>query len=142
MVVTDINFLRIKSKLIHLWNFRKVNKIIIPELLNYGMSRGLGLSAIQLGFTLRIFIMKLNNGEWIEIINPKIFNRYTGIISREGCLSLPGKSVDVHRKKYIEVGWVDGKRKKKHAIFKGLEAIIFQHEYDHLEGILIIDKKS
>lgn len=91
-----------------------------------------GLAAPQIGLPKRMFIAL---GE--VFINPSIHSVSTGIqvMSDEGCLSLP----DTYRRpRYssITVSWLDEARKLRHQVFSYREAIIFQHEYDHLEGKL------
>jgi peptide deformylase len=60
----------------------------------------------------------------------------------EACLSIPTLSAPIKRHSSIELEWYDRKWKKQTKVFTGFEARVIQHEYDHLEGILYIDKIS
>jgi peptide deformylase len=98
---------------------------------------GLGLAAPQVGYDLRIFVI----GE-STYINPIIISGSRKIWSEESCLSLPNQKYKVRRYEKISVAYynlfgeiINDK------IFNGLESIIFQHEFDHLKGILILDKE-
>jgi len=141
MIVTNKSILKQKSKPVTFWNLTKVKEEILPKLLKKATS-GLGLSAIQLGIPLKIFVIKLDTGEWLTVINPKIISVDKVFLSRrEGCLSLPGIRVNVERYYQISAEYRDKDFKKREAVFIGVESICFQHEYDHLEGILITDKE-
>jgi peptide deformylase len=100
--------------------------------------KGLGLAAPQVGYDLRFFVF---NTEEI-IINPIIISGSSKIWSEESCLSIPGASYRVRRWKEITVAYYN-----EHGdiindrVLKGIEAVVFQHEYDHLKGILIRDKE-
>jgi len=99
---------------------------------------GLGLAAPQVGYDLRIFVF---NKEEI-IINPIIIAGSSKIWSEESCLSIPNASFKVRRWEEITVAYynIEGKIIND-LILKGLESVIFQHEFDHLKGILIKDKE-
>lgn len=108
---------------------------------------GQGLSAPQIGENLRVFAIKMN-GKIQGCINPKIieFSKETNFSKLgkekcllEGCLSLPNIYGEVERPYCVEVIYQDqtgGGIKEK---LEGIDAICFQHESDHLEGILFID---
>jgi len=129
------------SRPVSFWNFTQTKNKVIPELLKY-RGEGLGLSAIQIGIALQVFILKLNNSKWIEVINPTVLDMYSQIISKqEGCLSIPNVRVDIERFNYVEATFVNIKGKKEKLVLQGMEAIAFQHECDHLDGILIIDRE-
>lgn len=103
--------------------------------------RGVGLAAVQVGMLKRIFICDIGDETGLlEFINPVISDRKGSVISNEGCLSLPGKSGDVERPESLTIRALDrfGKPFEIHA--EGFLAICICHEYDHLEGILFIDK--
>lgn len=111
---------------------------------------GMGIAAPQVYTSKRIFILASHptpnypdapNIEPVAVINPKIVFRSDEInVGWEGCLSVPGYRGRVPRHSYIEVDYftVAG-RNVKHRI-DGFPAIIFQHEYDHLEGRVFIDR--
>ncbi len=101
-----------------------------------------GLAAVQVGVSKRIFcILEEGSNKFWIMINPqiKIFNK-TQVLGVEGCLSVPNREGRVSRYKKIKVKYLnrDGNIEKK--IFTNQEAREVQHEYDHTEGILFIDK--
>jgi len=100
-------------------------------------ARCLGLAAPQIGYNVRMFVM-LNEGKFIVIINPEIFTtKGEKRFLKEGCLSRPGVSVRVPRFKRIKVKYTDADGETIERNFNNLNARIFQHELDHLNGVLI-----
>lgn len=93
-----------------------------------------GLAANQLGYGVRIFIIR-HKGKWIHFINPS-FTAWTDemVSFEERCLSFPGKVTKTRRYALIKTY---GHKKGKELILSGIEAIAFQHELDHLNGICI-----
>ncbi|MGB0768438.1 MAG: peptide deformylase [Phycisphaeraceae bacterium] len=106
---------------------------------------GVGLAAPQVGLPLRLFVAN-PTGEPEDdrvYINPELIDPQPGKAARdEGCLSLPNITVEVHRPEGITIRArnLDGDPFEETA--DGLLARIWQHEYDHLDGVLIIDKMS
>ena len=103
---------------------------------------GVGLAAPQVGLLYRLFIADLNLDNKIKIfINPEIINysKETEVLE-EGCLSLPGLWGLVERPKSITVVYRDLEGRKIKKKYSGLASRIIQHEIDHLDGILFIDK--
>jgi len=110
---------------------------------------GIGLAAIQVGVPLRALIINLPNEEGeqkkedlIEVINPKILESRGSTTYTEGCLSVPEYYDDVERAEWIRVEFFDRFGNKKIVETDGLLAIAFQHEIDHLNGHLFIEKLS
>lgn len=104
--------------------------------------RGIGLAAPQIGVAKRIIVVETGKGPNI-FINPKIIDKgREKIVGEEGCLSLPGLYFKIKRSKEIKVRAenINGEELKIRA--EGLLARIFQHETDHLDGILLIDRIS
>jgi peptide deformylase len=102
---------------------------------------GVGLAAPQVGITQRLFVVEIQ-GHSVCLINPVITVRNGSDRMDEGCLSLPGTYVDVQRDWQIEVQGFDARgRRQKHRV-EGLWARVMQHETDHLDGILICDRKE
>lgn len=110
----------------------------IIKLLNAELGSGvLGIAAPQIGIHKRVFII---NGVGV-FINPEITNRSKNIVlMEEGCLSCPGKLLVVPRAEEISFKALDENLKQISGSFSGIKAAVFQHELDHLDGILIIDK--
>ncbi len=110
--------------------------------------RGVGLSAPQIGVSKRVLVLKLDQ-EIVPFINPKIisFSKETlkDILLKEkrfmeGCLSIPGFWGFVNRPYKVKVSFFDLTGAKKTKKFEGKDSSFIQHEIDHLEGILFIDK--
>lgn len=117
-----------------------VAKTLIENMLHYD---GVGLAANQIGMEVRAFAMvrDLENNEIVVCFNPKIVKKYNEVVNfEEGCLSFPDKIVSVDRPDRIVVQYED-KDKKIHKIkLNGFAARVFQHELDHLEGIVFTQR--
>jgi len=104
---------------------------------------GIGLAATQVGIHLRIFTFDISeekNSPQVAI-NPKIISKSQEKIEfEEGCLSIPGLRLPIKRAKKIVVKWLDEKGNEYQKEIENLESVLFQHEIDHLDGKLIIDK--
>ena len=100
--------------------------------------KGIGLAAPQVGFNQRIFVADIGNGP-IAVINPKIIKRSGSGVLEEGCLSLPGVTVEVRRPKKIFVSYIDENNRRVESAYDELMARVIQHETDHLNGKLITD---
>lgn len=103
-------------------------------------SKGIGLSAIQVGVPKRVFIVK-DGRRSLVFANPKLTfpEGNVNILQEEGCLSIPGVFHKVGRPKLVEVEAYDVLGRKFHMEADWLLSRIIQHEYDHLEGILFTD---
>lgn len=102
--------------------------------------KGIGLAAPQVGKNIRICVISTDKGA-IALINPKIiWKSIRKETEEEGCLSCEGVSVPVKRHKVIYVKSMDDKGRSIRFRAQGLFARVIQHEVDHLDGILIIDK--
>ncbi|MHC5247003.1 peptide deformylase [Enterococcus sp. LJL90] len=102
---------------------------------------GVGLSAPQIGVNLQIAIVEADEGEVIELINPKIVKRSGEDIDVEGCLSLPGKYGTVKRSTEITVIYFDREGDELEMEAFDYLARIILHEVDHLQGKVFIDKQ-
>ncbi|MGM0410468.1 MAG: peptide deformylase [Bacillota bacterium] len=101
---------------------------------------GAGLAAPQVGVLQRIFIV--DDGEGLtEFINPEIISKNGRAIMEEGCLSVPGETGTVVRAKEVVVEALNREGEKFKIEASDLKARAILHEYDHLEGILYVDKK-
>ncbi len=100
--------------------------------------KGIGLAAPQVGVNEQIFVIDTGK-EAMAVINPKILKREGQDKLDEGCLSIPRLSVMVERSKSIEVSYTAPDNQLVRRTLTGLAAKAFLHEYDHLQGILIVD---
>jgi peptide deformylase len=104
---------------------------------------GVGLAAPQVGRNLNIFVMRImeegQKDEYISLINPHTINE-TGkkIVAREGCLSIPGVEGDVERFPQVSCTYWDAEGNQHMTVFYDFQARIYQHEFDHLKGILYV----
>ena len=106
---------------------------------------GMGLSANQVGILERVFIMysDIKERNIIACFNPQIIEESTEqLLMDEGCLTYPGLWLKVKRPVWIKATWEDSKGTKGEYHLAGLEARIFQHEYDHMEGTNFTKKVS
>ena len=102
-------------------------------------SRGLGLAAPQIGVSKRVFVYDVGEGKH-AVINPRIVKRSGEEYSVEGCLSIPGLQGEVPRALRVTLTGLDESGRKIRIRAEGLLARVFQHEIDHLEGTLFIDR--
>ena len=109
-------------------------------------AEGIGLAANQIGVNKNLFVVDISHVDENEnprvFINGKIEHSQGESVYSEGCLSLPEIKFDVTRPEIITFSFQDEDRKKKVEEFDGLLARAIQHEMDHLNGILIIDRVS
>ena len=107
----------------------------------YYENRGIGIAAPQVGVLRRVFIVDIGDDHGlIEFINPEIIRREGTQVYSEGCLSVPGKTAEVERPAEITVKALDRNGKEFTLDADGLLAVCICHEYDHLDGILFVDK--
>ena len=110
-------------------------------------SGGVGLAAPQVGLRKRILVLNAEGergkGEELTMINPEIVGR-EGAPSdyEEGCLSFPGIYAQVTRPERCTVKFQDVDGNAREETFEGFTSRIIQHEYDHLEGVLLVDRMS
>ncbi len=107
---------------------------------------GIGLAAPQIGELLRIIVVDVSVKEkgngLIVLINPEIVYAEGEIVYEEGCLSVPDFSIEVKRASDVVVKGLDREGLPVELKASGLEAVAIQHEIDHLNGTLIIDRVS
>ena len=114
---------------------REISRILKQNMIHYD---GVGLSANQIGISERVFVMILHmeTQEIITCFNPRIIKSYKDCgWFEEGCLSFPDEIINVNRPNRIVVKYEDEDKKEHKIKLDGFAARIFQHEYDHLEGI-------
>jgi peptide deformylase len=100
---------------------------------------GIGLAAPQLGESIRLIVADLGEGP-IVLINPKIIEKSGDQTFVEGCLCLPGVEAPVERASHVVATGLDRCGKSIKIKAEGLLATVFQHEIDHLEGMVFIDR--
>lgn len=109
---------------------------------------GIGLAAPQVGASIRMFVI---DTEWNDeeadkhptvVLNPEIRDREGKIIWEEGCLSVPDYAANVERDAKITLRGTDLDGQPIEEIAEGLRAVCIQHEVDHLDGVLFIDRIS
>lgn len=105
---------------------------------------GVGLAATQLGVLRRLLVFQAgSDGEPTALVNPRIeWSSEDATIAEEGCLSLPRVSMDVERSLHIRVSGRDAEGEAVELEASGLEARVLQHEIDHLDGVLILDRTT
>tara|TARA_B100000214_G_C23761868_1_gene532670 strand:- start:160 stop:663 length:504 start_codon:yes stop_codon:yes gene_type:complete len=129
-------------------NIEKIDSDIINTVSQMDLlmneNKGIGLAAPQVGISKRFFITKdfqdEDSEKFLVFINPTIKEMYGTIESKEGCLSIPGYYDLIKRHEKILVSYLDQNGKNIEKEFSGMQSIVFQHEFDHLEGILFPDK--
>lgn len=102
-------------------------------------NRGLGLAAPQIGVAKRVFVYDSEDGPH-ALVNPRLISGRGEQASIEGCLSIPGLQGEVKRYETVTVEGLNEKGKKVRIRATGLLARVFQHEMDHLDGTLFVDK--
>jgi peptide deformylase len=129
--------LEIKSKTVK--EVGPVERMLIAAMFETMVAcKGVGLAAPQVGINEQIFVVDTGK-EIFAAINPKIIKSAGSEVMEEGCLSIPRVLVDVKRAKTLWVEFVDQENRHIRAQLTGLTAKVFQHEYDHLQGKLILD---
>lgn len=149
IVTSEDKLLRKKSKEIKKVDkkIRKLVKDMKETLLDQKDPEGVGLAGPQVGKNIRVFVMRKLDNSLKAVINPKIISKSTkkevasdkGEIL-EGCLSIPHLYGPLERSKSITIEFLNGKGEKQKEKFEGFEATIVQHEIDHLNGTLFIDR--
>jgi len=118
---------------------RKMTEIMYKE-------DGIGLAAPQIGISKQLLIIDVSplaRGETLTVyINPQILDSSEESTMEEGCLSIPGVREDVIRPKNIKLKYQDVFGKEYTAEYTGWPARVLQHEIDHLNGILFVDRIS
>lgn len=108
-------------------------------------SKGLGIAAPQIGENVRVCLVVLNydtpNEIVLPMVNPEIVSHgEEEVLGEEGCLSLPGVYAKIDRWNKVSVEFCDVNGGKQVLCLEGLNARVVQHEIDHLDGVLFIDR--
>lgn len=101
---------------------------------------GVGLAAAQVGVSLRVAVLQMPGGEPFSIVNPDVVKRSGERQVIEGCLSIPGYQGELKRSEKVTVKGLDREGKKIRIRATDLLAQALEHEIDHLDGILYIDR--
>lgn len=134
------DFLRKKAKEVEDFKNPKLTRLVSGMLKAMEAEKGIGLAAPQVGLDLRICVAKVDNVSCV-LINPKIKSTSRKKeIFEEGCLSFPGKFFPVERPVKVKIKARDLSGKKIKVKAEGLLSRVLQHEIDHLDGILVIDR--
>ena len=118
-----------------------ISKTLIENMFHH---EGCGLSANQIGMDIRAFAM-IRDIEYNDVIvcfNPRIISRSNDCVwCEEGCLSFPDQFINVHRPDKIIVKYEDEDKKEHKIKLSGMASRVFQHEFDHLEGIVFTERE-
>lgn len=104
-------------------------------------AKGAGLAAPQVGLNERVFIVDVDEG-YFEFVNPVILGTSGSQYGVEGCLSVKGKWGDVKRPRKVTIEAYDRNGKKFKLVARDFFARAVCHEYDHLDGILYVEKAN
>lgn len=119
----------------------EIRALVEEMFITMDKEEGIGLAAPQIGRSIRLFVLKADDGVKRTFINPQIIQTSTEVSSyEEGCLSIPKIYADVIRPERVTVQALNEKGRRFTLEADGLLARVIQHEYDHLDGILFIDR--
>ena len=121
---------------------------LVDTMLDAGHS--VGVAAPQIGVSHRVVVVDVsgskmgrdNNHGLLTMINPEIIRKEGSKVMREGCMSVPDYTGNVTRAKNIVVQFLDRDGRERVINSKGFEAVAIQHEIDHLDGLLFLDRVS
>ena len=142
MPIDDVLLLQRIKKCSYNLDRSKLSYTLTENMFHY---KGVGLSANQIGINERAFVMMIDieSEETITCFNPKIIKESKKLISyEEGCLSYPGLQLNISRPSTIIVKYEDEGKELHKIKLEGFIARIFQHEYDHMEGIDFTQRSS
>jgi len=117
---------------------KKVKKLAPNMLETMYAAEGVGLAGPQVGVGKRIIVIDIGDGPLV-LINPQILNKSGQARDVEGCLSIPGRNAYVTRAAKVRVTGLDLDGRRVELEGEGYLARAFQHEIDHLDGVLFID---
>lgn len=117
---------------------RSVRVLIADMIRSMRRAGGVGLAAPQIGVPLRVVVADVGGGP-IAVVNPRLRRRAGAQVGIEGCLSIPGVYGVVRRAQRIEVEGVSPRGRRVVMRSRDLLARVFQHEMDHLNGVLFTD---
>lgn len=107
------------------------------------MENGVGIAAPQVGKHIRLLLIDTRelhkDGQFFVILNPEILHEEGSCIVKEGCLSFPGKQIKIERSKKVKIKYLTLNGTYDIKELDGWEARVFLHEFDHLEGKVMVD---
>ena len=118
---------------------RKIKRLLDDMVHTMREAEGVGLAAPQVGVSLRVIVVDAGEG-LVELINPVLSEIEGSECSTEGCLSIPGVFGEVQRGAKVKVEGLNREGKKVCITATGLLARALQHEIDHLDGVLFIER--
>lgn len=121
---------------------KEINKRIInllDDMAHTMKDQGMGLAAPQVGILKRVIIVDLGEGVE-EYINPVILSSLGCVVGEEGCLSIPGRNVNVERPTFVKMKALNRHGEDLIVDATGMKAVVLCHEIDHLDGVLILDR--
>lgn len=126
---------------------KEIEKLLDDMIETMYKAPGVGLAAPQVGINLRVIVIDVSVKQegtpgLIQLINPEIVSSEAKQVEEEGCLSITGFSSEVRRKATVKVQGLNRSGKLIEIEGSGLLARAFQHEIDHIDGILYIDRLS
>lgn len=119
---------------------KKTDRLIDEMMRIMKRANGIGLAAPQVGVSQRVIVVGTPGMRATALVNPRVVRAEGQQTGMEGCLSIPGLYGDVTRAAYVEVEALDRKGREVVIEMEGLPARVAQHEIDHLDGVLFIDK--
>ena len=119
----------------------ELHELVRKMFITMDEDQGVGLAAPQIGKNIRLFIVKIDDGIERVFINPQIIGTSeTQCSYEEGCLSIPKMYASVVRPESVTIQYKDMNGRRKTMEASGLLARVIQHENDHLDGILFVDR--
>jgi len=119
---------------------KRLTKLLHNMLETMYAADGVGLAAPQVGESKRVVVIDVGDGKVFEMINPVITKKEGTHLGSEGCLSVPGYSGEVERAAYVECEYTNRQGDRMLVQAQELLAVAIQHELDHLDGVLFIEK--
>lgn len=121
-------------------DYPNLKQIIIDMVETMEHNNGIGLAAPQVGLSVRLFIIKTEEGRIKHFINPEIMDySFDKSNMEEGCLSVDNLIGTVSRPTYIKASWYDSDFNRHEEDLNVYMSRVFQHENDHLDGVLLVD---
>lgn len=124
----------------------KIRKLISDMVDTMYANGGVGLAAPQVGVSKRVIVVDVRpydpSASLISIVNPEVVSEGEEVLHEEGCLSVPECAVGIKRRQWIKVKGLDKRGREIEVEGEGMLAIALQHEIDHLNGRVILDRMS